>query len=94
MVVSCKQSKKSDTSVATSELSNEELASIAQEAYVFCFPLNYYYHTVYSQVLDKSNPKSIGSFGKYRHDPLAIPADKEYTMANNDTPYSWAWGDL
>lgn len=75
-------------------LSPDELQTIAHDAYLFCFPLNYYYHTVYSQVLDPTNPKSIGGFGMFRHDPLATPADKEYTMANVDTPYSWAWVDL
>ncbi|MGB8742642.1 MAG: hypothetical protein WCD52_21085, partial [Xanthobacteraceae bacterium] len=56
---------------------------IARDAYVFAFPLNYYYRTIYSQVLDPNNKKSLGGFGKWRHDGLATPADKETTMPNN-----------
>ena len=78
----------------TAKLAPEEIESIATEAYVFSFPLNYYYRTVCSQIVDKSNPKNLGGFGKFRHDPLATPSDKDTTMPNNDTPYSWAWVDL
>jgi len=72
----------------------EEAKAIAKEAYVFAFPLNYYYRTIHSQVVDKNNPKGLGGFGKWRHDGLARPEDKETTMPNNDTPYSWAWVDV
>lgn len=72
----------------------DEARAIAKEAYIFSFPLNYYYRTIYSQIVDQSNKKSLGGFGKWRHDGLAKPEDKETTMPNNDTPYSWAWVDI
>lgn len=75
-------------------LTPTEIESVATEAYVFCYAINYYYRTIYTQVIDKTNPKGLGGFGKFRHDPLASPADKDTTMPNNDTPYSWAWVDL
>ncbi|UNK48694.1 DUF1214 domain-containing protein [Lysobacter sp. S4-A87] len=75
-------------------VSPNEAFEIARDAYIFAFPLNYYYRTVHSEILDPGNPKSIGGFGKWRHDGLAKPADTETTMPNNDTPYSWAWVDL
>src|SRR4029077_11055575 len=71
-----------------------EAQKIARDAYIFAFPLNYYYRTIYSQIIDPTNKKSLGGFGKWRHDSLASPADKETTMPNNDTPYSWAWVDV
>jgi hypothetical protein len=71
-----------------------EAQRIARDAYIFAFPLNYYYRTIYSQIVDPNNKKGLGGFGKWRHDGLATPADKETTMPNNDTPYSWAWVDL
>ncbi|WP_432723478.1 DUF1214 domain-containing protein [Jeongeupia wiesaeckerbachi] len=75
-------------------VSAEEAYKIAKEAYIFNFPLNYYYRTIHTQVLDASNKKTIGSFGTWRHDGLATPADTDTTMPNNDTPYSWAWVDV
>ena len=72
----------------------DEAYKIAKDAYIFCFPLNYYYRTIHSQILDPSNKKTIGDFGKWRHDGLAKPSDTDTTMANNDTPYSWAWVDV
>jgi hypothetical protein len=44
----------------------DEAYTIAKEAYVFCFPLNYYYRTVHAQVLDPTNKRSLGGFGKWR----------------------------
>ena len=75
-------------------LKADEARRIAREAYIFAFPLNYYYRTIYSQIVDPANDKSLGGFGKWRHDGLARPEDKETTMPNNDTPYSWAWVDV
>ena len=75
-------------------ISADEAKAIAKEAYVFAFPLNYYYRTIYSQIVDKESPTNLGGFGKWRHDGLARPEDKETTMPNNDTPYSWAWVDV
>ncbi|HEY7026048.1 MAG TPA: DUF1214 domain-containing protein [Gemmatimonadales bacterium] len=72
----------------------DEAYKVAKDAYIFCFPLNYYYRTIYAQIVDPKNKKGLGGFGKWRHDGLAKPSDKETTMPNNDTPYSWAWVDL
>ena len=76
------------------DVTADEAYAIAKDAYIFSFPLNYYYRTLYSQVLDPNNKRSLGGFGKWRHDGLATPADKETTVSNNDTPYSWAWVDV
>jgi len=75
-------------------VSADEAYRIAKDAYIFCFPLNYYYRTIHAQVLDPESKKTIGGFGKWRHDGLATPSDKDTTMPNNDTPYSWAWVDV
>ena len=85
-------SKSANAQVAS--ISADEAQKIASDAYIFAFPLNYYYRTIYSQVIDTNNKKSLGGFGKWRHDSLATPADKETTMPNNDRPYSWAWVDV
>jgi hypothetical protein len=76
------------------DLSPDAARKIAKDAYVFAFPLNYYYRTIYSQIVDPNNKSGLGGFGKWRHDGLATPQDKETTMPNNDTPYSWAWVDV
>lgn len=82
------------TSKTQSNLTPTEAREIAKEAYVFCFPMNYYYRTIYAQVIDPDNQQSLGGFGKWRHDVLALPTSKETTMSNRDTHYSWAWVDL
>jgi hypothetical protein len=76
------------------EVTPDEAYAIAKEGYIFCYPLNYYYRTLYSQIADPANKKNLGGFGKWRHDPLATVKDKETTMPNLDTPYSWAWVDV
>ncbi len=80
--------------VSAQTVSADDAYKTAKDAYIFLFPLNYYYRTIHSQVLDPSNKKTIGGFGKWRHDGLAKPSDTDTTMPNNDTPYSWAWADV
>jgi hypothetical protein len=75
-------------------VSPDEAYKIAKDAYILSFPLNYYYRTVHAQLLDPKSKKRIAGFGQWRHDSLATPADKDTTMPNNDTPYSWAWVDV
>ena len=79
---------------AAARVNADEARKIAKDAYIFSFPLNCYYRTIYSQIVDSNNENSLGGFGKWRHDGLAQPEDKETTMPNNDTPYSWAWVDV
>lgn len=93
MLSGCKGNKKSDVKTQ-SEITPTEAKAIAKEAYVFCFPMNYYYRTIYAQVIDTGNKQTLGGFGKWRHDVLADPKSKETTMSNRDTHYSWAWVDL
>ena len=52
-----------------------EAQKIAKDAYIFAFPLNYYYRTIYSQIVDPQNKNGLGGFGKWRHDGLARPED-------------------
>ena len=59
----------------------DEAYKIAKDAYIFCFPLNYYYRTIHFQILDPGNKKAIGAFGKWRHDGLATAIGQGYDHA-------------
>lgn len=53
-------------------LTAEEASKIAHDAYVFCFPLNYYYRTIYSQIVDPNNKKA----STVLQDTLPLPASR------------------
>src|SRR5262245_43269914 len=75
--------------------SADEIKAIAEEAYIFAYPMLYNYQTLYTQTQDSTFPGYIGGFNRYRHYARpATPADTDIVTPNNDTTYSWAWLDL
>ncbi len=72
-----------------------DVTAIAEDAYIFAYPMLYGYQTLYNQTQDATFPGYVGGFGQYRHYArAATPADVDIVTPNNDTTYSWAWLDL
>ena len=44
-----------------------EITNIAEEAYIFAYPLLYNYKTLYTQTQEAEFPGYIGGFERYRH---------------------------
>ena len=82
------QSKANETQ---NTLTSDEARAIAKEAYIFHYPLVYYYRTMYRQAVD---PDSSVGFGNWLHLGVSSPADQDIPSPNNDSPYSYAWLDL
>jgi hypothetical protein len=73
----------------------DETQSVAQEAWIYAFPMLMHYQTMEKQLLDPSAAEYVGGFNRFRHySQLYTPANREIVTPNNDTPYSWAWLDL
>ena len=80
--------------IQASAHSNDETKKIAEDAYVFAYPMLYNYQTLYTQTQDSTFPGYVGGFDRYRHYARpATPADIDIVTPNNDTTYSWAWLD-
>lgn len=74
---------------------SEDLRTIAQEAWIYAYPMLMHYQTLEKQVLDPAAPEYVGGFNRFRHySELYTPRNREIVTPNNDTPYSWAWLDL
>jgi len=72
-----------------------ELQAIAQQAWIYAYPMLMHYQTLEKQLLNPSAPEYVGGFNRFRHySQLYTPANREIVTPNNDTPYSWAWLDL
>ncbi|QDT73545.1 DUF1254 domain-containing protein [Lacipirellula limnantheis] len=81
--------------MSVSAQTTNDLRSVAEEAYIFAYPMLYNYQTLYTQTQDSTFPGYIGGFNQYRHYARpATPADTDIVTPNNDTTYSWAWLDL
>ena len=75
--------------------SPEEAQAIAQEAFIYAYPMLYNYKTLHEQTQDQFSSAYVGGFGRFRHYSRSYtPADTDIVTPNNDTPYSWAWLDL
>ncbi|RZV51840.1 MAG: DUF1254 domain-containing protein [Deltaproteobacteria bacterium] len=75
--------------------SADEAAAIAEEAYIYAFPMMENYRTMYAQAIDRNAPGYLGGFNEMVHETeLLGPEFKDIVRPNNDTMYSFAWLDL
>lgn len=74
---------------------SDELRAIAQQAWLYAYPMLMHYQTMEKQALDPAAPAYVGGFNRFRHySELFTPSNRDIVTPNNDTPYSWAWLDL
>ena len=74
---------------------SDDLRAIAQEAWIYAYPMLMHYQTLEKQLLNPAAPEYVGGFNRFRHySELYTPKNREIVTPNNDTPYSWAWLDL
>ena len=73
----------------------DDTRAIAQEAWIYAYPMLMHYQTLEKQVLNPDAAEYVGGFNRFRHySELYTPKNREVVTPNNDTPYSWAWLDL
>jgi hypothetical protein len=71
------------------------LSIIAQEAFVYGYPIVDSYNVIHKYVLDERSPEYKAPFNQVGHNRnVATPDDKAVVSMNVDTPYSFAWLDL
>ena len=77
------------------KLSPSEARAIAQEAYVYAFPMVMNYKTMYNYTLNQDSPEYKGPINqKSCVARLFTPEDKAVVTPNSDTPYCMFWMDL
>ena len=80
---------------ATEAVTPKEAAAIAEEAYIYAFPMMENYRTMYVQAIDRTAPGYGAPFNEFAHKTeLLGPEFKDIVRPNNDTMYSFAWLDL
>lgn len=78
-----------------SGMSSEEIAAIAEEAYVFSFPMLMGYRACFGAFLVPSLPSYSGPMNEIHGDPVTLDHNyKDVISPNADTPYSSAGLDL
>jgi hypothetical protein len=92
--------QKSESSPATQDASDApvtpmEAEAIAEEAYIYAYPMMESYRTMYVQAIDRTAPGYLAPFNEITHmTSLLGPEFKDVVRPNNDTLYSTAWLDL
>ena len=73
----------------------EGIETLAEEAYIFAFPMLENYRTMYRSVADQQSRVDPQRFNRFTHNAsLAGPESRLVVRPNNDTLYSTAWLDL
>jgi hypothetical protein len=73
----------------------QEERQIAQEAYVYAFPMLMHYGTMYEFSIDQSSSQYKAPFNQIANEShVATPADTAIVTPNSDTPYSLLMMDL
>lgn len=76
-------------------ISTQEAQQIAEEAYIYAYPMLDNYKMMFAQALYKQSPAYAAPFNQFSH--RAALLGPEYTAIvrpNNDTFYSGVWMDL
>ncbi len=80
---------------AATEISPEEEREIAEEAYVYGFPMVMGYKTMHSYTLDEASSEFKGPFNQISCEArLYTPDDDAIVTPNSDTPYCMIWMDV
>ena len=77
------------------KVSTEEAKQIAEEAYIFAYPMIDHYKMMFAMAMYPESGAYNGPFNVLYHDPeLSGPKDTIIVRPNNDTFYSAVWFDL
>jgi hypothetical protein len=80
---------------AAEAVTPEKASAIAEEAYIYAFPMMENYRTMYVQAIDRTAPGYGAPFNELTHKTdLLGPEFKDIVRPNNDTMYSFGWLDL
>ncbi|MBI4675628.1 MAG: DUF1254 domain-containing protein [Chloroflexi bacterium] len=73
----------------------DETRALAEQAYIFAYPMLENYKTMYTQAINVGSPSFRAPFNQLYHTTaLANPDAKDVVRPNNDTFYSLDWLDL
>ena len=83
------------TAAGADTISPDDAKAMAEEAYVFAYPMLENYRTMFVQAIDPQSKAYAGPFNQLHHaTALAGPESRAVVRPNNDTLYSTAWLDL
>src|SRR3954470_9557948 len=81
--------------VAQEKLAKGEAKAVAEEAFVYGFPMVMNYGVMYESFIDKSSPQYRCPFNQlYNTARVCTPKDTAVVTPNSDTPYSFFCADL
>lgn len=79
----------------TNKLTPDEAKQIAEEAYIFAYPMIEHYKMMFAMAMYPESGAYTAPFNEIKHNPeLSGPKDTIIVRPNNDTFYSSVWFDL
>lgn len=91
----CNLNQTKKTGASIDELPIDSITAIANEAYIYAYPMVDAYRIEYAYFIDTNNPEYKGPLNQLRNIAhVFTPEDKAVQTPNSDTPYSMAGLDL
>jgi len=93
----CQKNQDSNTPAEQQEakVPRKEARQIAEDAYIYGFPMVVNYKTMVSYTLDRKSPEFKGDFNELSCGArVYTPDDKTIVTPNSDTPYCMGWMDI
>ena len=82
-------------SLAQADLAKGEVKAIAEEAFIYGFPMVMNYGTMYEYAIDTASSQYKAPFNRISNTARVFtPQDTAIVTPNSDTPYSFLWMDL
>ena len=82
-------------SLAQADLAKGEVKAIAEEAFIYGFPMVMNYGTMYEYAIDTASSQYKAPFNRISNTARVFtPHDTAIVTPNSDTPYSFLWMDL
>ena len=80
---------------AQEKLAKDEAKQIAEEAFIYSFPMVMGYGVLYEYAVNKNSNQYKAPFNRiYNTARVYTPKDTAVVSPNSDTPYSFVWADL
>ena len=95
LFAACTKGESTPDTATAPKVTTKEAERIAEEAYIYAYPMMESYRAMYAQSIDRSAPGHLAGLNQIAHQTeLLGPGSADVERPSNDTMHSFAWLEL